>query len=200
MEIGDNRGESGKPRAGHLQRSMQTGPNRMIAAMEEAQVPIIAAVRGWAAGLGNALALSADFVIASSTAKFWVPFVTKGFTPDSGNSWLMPRLVGLARAKQMIMRGRPIDAETAVSWGLIAECVPDDELDASVDALATELAGAATVAVGLAKTLIHRNLEVGLHTGLQTEGIYEELAVRSDDFKEGINAFVEKRDPDYTGR
>jgi 2-(1,2-epoxy-1,2-dihydrophenyl)acetyl-CoA isomerase len=207
MEIGGDSsregrggGERGKPRVGHLQRSFQVGPHRMIAAMEQAQVPIIAAVRGWAAGLGNALALSADFVIASPTAKFWVPFVTKGFTPDSGNSWLMPRLVGLARAKQMIMRGRPVDGETAASWGLVAECVPDDELDATVDALAVEMAGAATVAVGLAKTLIHRNLEVGLHTGLQTEGIYEELAVRSDDFKEGIKAFVEKRDPSYTGR
>jgi 2-(1,2-epoxy-1,2-dihydrophenyl)acetyl-CoA isomerase len=189
-----------KPRIGHLQRSFQVGPHRMIATMEQAQVPIIASVRGWAAGIGNSLALSADFVIAGPTAKFWVPFVTKGFTPDSGNTWLLPRLVGLSRAKQMIMRGRPIDGQTAAEWGLVAECVPDHELDNTVDALASEMAAAATASVGFAKTLIHRNLEVGLNTALQTEGIYEEVAVRSDDFKEGMRAFAERREPRYTGR
>lgn len=189
-----------KPRIGHLQRSFQVGPHRLIAAMEQAQVPIIAGVRGWAAGIGNALALSADFVIAGSSAKFWVPFVTKGFTPDSGNSWILPRLVGLPRAKEMVMRGRPIDGQTAASWGLISQCVGDDELDSAVDDLAAELARMATASVGFAKMLLHRNLEVSLYSALQIEGITEEVAVRSDDFKEGMRAFAEKRDPSYTGR
>lgn len=189
-----------KPRIGHLQRSFQLGPHRLIANMEQAQVPIVAAVRGWAAGFGNALALSADFVIASETAKFWVPFVTKGFTPDSGNSWILPRLVGLARAKQMVMRGQPVDGATAAAWGLVADCVPDDDLDGTVETLVAELAAAATTSVGFAKMLLHRNLEVGLATALQIEGVTEEVAVRSDDFKEGMRAFAQKRDPGYTGR
>lgn len=189
-----------RPRVGHLQRGFQTGPNRLITAMEQAQVPIVAAVRGWAAGIGNAVALSSDFVIADPTAKFWVPFVTKGFTPDSGNTWILPRLIGLPRAKEMVLRGRPVDGQTAESWGLIGQCVPEGELDKAAEDLAVELAGMATASLGFAKMLLHRNLEVGLYSALQAEGMTEEVAVRSDDFKEGMRAFAEKRGPSYTGR
>jgi 2-(1,2-epoxy-1,2-dihydrophenyl)acetyl-CoA isomerase len=188
-----------KPRVGHLQRGLQVGAHRMIEGLVTAQVPIVAGVQGWAAGIGNTLALTADIVIAATSAKFWVPFATKGFTPDSGNTWLLPRLVGLARAKEMVMRGKPIDGQKAAAWGLVSECVPDDQLDAAVDEVVTELAGAATVAVSLSKMLLHRNLEVGLAAAMQNESIFEELAVRSDDFKEGMRAFVQKRDPSYTG-
>jgi 2-(1,2-epoxy-1,2-dihydrophenyl)acetyl-CoA isomerase len=100
----------------------------------------------------------------------------------------------------MVLRGQPIDGERAASWGLVSECVQDEDLDAAVDSVVAELAAAATVSVGLAKTLLHRNLEIGLTAALQNEGVYEELAVRSDDFKEGMRAFAEKRDPSYTGR
>jgi 2-(1,2-epoxy-1,2-dihydrophenyl)acetyl-CoA isomerase len=193
-------GAPSRPRVGHLQRSFQTGPSRLMAVMEQAQVPIIAGVRGWAAGIGNALALGADFVIAAESARFWVPFVTKGFTPDSGNTWLLPRLIGLPRAKEMVLRGRPVDGRTAESWGLIGRCVGDDELDRAVDDLAAELAAGATTSIGLAKMLLHRNLETSLRSALELEGITEEVAVRSDDFKEGMRAFAEKRDPKYTGR
>ena len=189
-----------KPRIGHLQRRMMQGSHRMIRTLHEAQLPIVAGVSGWAAGVGNALALSADVVIADETAKFWVPFVGKGFTPDSANSYLLPRLIGLARAKEMIMRAKPITAATALAWGLISEVVPVGGLDAAVDAVAAELENAATLSVGLAKTLIHRNLDHDLTNALQNEAIYEELAVRSDDFKEGMRAFVQKRAPEYTGR
>lgn len=87
-----------RPRAGHLQRRISSGAHRLIIAVHEVQLPVVVGVRGWAAGIGNALALSADHVVAGRSAKFWVPFAGKGFTPDSSNSWL-PRLVGLARAK-----------------------------------------------------------------------------------------------------
>lgn len=199
---GDERGgtRAAKPRAGHLQRSFQLGTNRMIELMESVQVPIVSVVRGWAAGFGNALALSADVVIATPDAKFWVPFVTRGFSPDSGNSWIIPRLVGLARAKEMVMRGKPIDGERAASWGLISQCVAEDELESAASEVIDELANAATVSVGLAKTLLHRNLDVSLSAALQTEGVYEELAIRSDDFKEGMRSFAEKRPPSFTGR
>jgi 2-(1,2-epoxy-1,2-dihydrophenyl)acetyl-CoA isomerase len=172
----------------------------MIRAFDILQVPVVAAVRGWAAGIGNALALSADVVIVDSSARFWVPMVTRGFTPDSGNTWLLPRLVGLARAKHMLLRGKPVDGPTAAAWGLVAECVEPDELDLAVAAVVDELSAAATIAVGLARTLIHRNLEVDFQAALQNEAIYEELAIRTDDFKEGIRAFGEKRAPEYKGR
>ncbi len=189
----------GRPRTGHLQRGFQGGPHRMIEAFDRVQLPVVAGVRGWAAGIGNMLALSADVVVATPSANFWVPFVKKGFTPDSGNTWLLPRLVGIARAKEMILRGRPVNGETAATWGLVSECVPEEELDLALSTVTSELASAATLSVGLAKALIHRNLEVTLHAGLQNEGIYEELAVRSDDFKEGIRSFTEKRPPRYSG-
>jgi 2-(1,2-epoxy-1,2-dihydrophenyl)acetyl-CoA isomerase len=193
-------GARDKPRAGHLQRGFIYGPHRMIRALDAVQVPVVAGVSGWAAGIGNMLALSADVVVATPSAKFWVPFVTKGFTPDSGNTYLLPRLVGLARAKEMVLRGKPVSGERAAQWGLISECVPEVDLDAAVEGVVDEFASAATVSVGLAKTLLHRNLECDLASALQNEGVYEELAVRSDDFKEGMRSFAEKRSPKYTGR
>jgi 2-(1,2-epoxy-1,2-dihydrophenyl)acetyl-CoA isomerase len=171
----------------------------MILTMASAQVPIVSAVRGWAAGVGNMLALSADVTIATPSAKFWVPFVTKGFTPDSGNTWLLPRLVGLARAKEMVLRGTPIDGHRAAKWGLVNRCVDEAELDAVVTEVAAGFASAATVSLGLARVLLHQNISVDLPAALQNEAIYEELAVRSDDFKEGMRAFSQKRPPEYTG-
>lgn len=189
----------GRPRTGHLQRRLGASAHEMILALASAHVPIVAGVRGWAAGVGNMLALSADVTIATPSANFWVPFVTKGFTPDSGNTWLIPRLVGLARAKEMVLRGRPIDGERAAAWGLVSRCVDEDELDAAVDETAAEFAGGASVSIGLARALLHQNLSATLPEALANEAIHEELAVRSDDFKEGMKAFAEKRPPEYTG-
>ncbi|MDO8361692.1 MAG: enoyl-CoA hydratase-related protein [Actinomycetota bacterium] len=189
-----------KPRIGHLQRRMQVGAHDMILELDAVQLPVVAAVRGWAAGVGNMLALSADVVVATPSTKFWVPFVTKGFSPDSGNTWLLPRLVGLARAKEMVLRGEPIDGTRAAEWGLIGRCVAEDELDAAVADVVNGFAKAATISVGLAKTLMHNNLGADLRTALHNEAIHEELALRSDDFKEGMRSFAQRRPPDYTGR
>ena len=188
------------PRTGHMQRRMHLGAHRLIRTLHEHQLPVVCSVRGWAAGVGNALALSADVVVADTTAKFWVPMVAKGFSPDSANSYLLPRLIGTARAKEMILRAKPIPAERALDWGMISEVVEPDRLADAADVVITEFEGAATIAVGLAKTLIYRNLDTDLTSALQNEGIYEELALRSDDFKEGIKAFREKRPTAYTGR
>ena len=200
IDLAESMSSQERPRTGHLQRRMNQGAHRMIRTLHEAQLPVVAGVSGWAAGVGNALALSADVVIAEETAKFWVPFVGKGFTPDSANTYLLPRLIGLARAKEMIMRAKPITAETALRWGMISEVVAVGALDAAVDLVADEFAAAATLSVGLAKSLIHRNLDNDLANALHNEEIYEELAVRSEDFKEGMRAFASKRSPDYTGR
>jgi len=200
IDLAQSNESDGKPRVGHLQRRMQSGSHGMIRALRETQLPVVAGVSGWAAGVGNALALSADIVVADESAQFWVPFVGKGFSPDSANSYLLPRLIGTARAKEMIMRAKPVPAETALQWGMISQVVAVGELDAAVDAIAAEFATAATIAVGLAKTLIHRNVDSDLTNALQNEAIYEELAVRSDDFKEGMRAFVQRRPPEFTGR
>jgi 2-(1,2-epoxy-1,2-dihydrophenyl)acetyl-CoA isomerase len=191
--------ETAKPRTGHLERRLGAGAHQMILTLADAQLPIVAAVNGWAVGIGMMLALSADVTIATPSAKFWVPMVTKGFTPDSGSSWLLPRLVGLARAKEMLLRGKPVDGERAAEWGLVSRCVPADELDAAVAEVAEEMAAAATVSVGLARVLLHHNLSTTLEAAIHSEAMYAELSVRSDDFKEGMRAFREKRPVEYTG-
>ena len=106
--------------------------HRLIEVISTIQVPVVCAVRGWAAGLGFQLALAADFTIASDTARFWEPFCPRGFTPDSGATWFLPRLVGVARAKELLMLGRELSGTEAAEWGLILRCVADGELDAGV--------------------------------------------------------------------
>jgi len=189
-----------KPRTGHLQRNLRASPHRMVRALFEAEIPIVTGVQGYAAGIGNALALAGDHVVAARSAVFWVPFVARGFTPDSGSTFLLPRLIGVARAKEMILRGKQVDGALAAEWGLVSQVVDDDELDDAVEAVVQEFARAPTVAVSLAKQLVYRNLTGDLSEALEREGLTEELAVRSDDFKEGMHAFAERRDPNYSGR
>jgi 2-(1,2-epoxy-1,2-dihydrophenyl)acetyl-CoA isomerase len=189
-----------RPRAGHMRTSLHDGPHRLIRTVLELPLPVVAAVRGSAAGLGNALALSADHVVAARSARFWAPFVARGFTPDAATTYLLPRLIGMARAKQMVLRGRPVDGETAAAWGLVAQVVADELLDDALDAIVAEFAGAATVAVGLAKSLLHRNADAELGQALYNEELVEELAIRSDDFKAGIKAFAGRTEPDFRGR
>src|SRR4051812_16914089 len=198
-DLGSSAERPPRPAAGHLQRGFPFGPHRLVKLMIDVQLPVIVAVQGYAAGFGNSLALSGDIVVAAESARFWSPFVPRGFTPDSGTTYLLPRLIGLARAKEMVLRGKEVDGRTAEQWGLVSRCVADDELGQAAREIAEEMASAATIAVGLAKTVLHRNLEVDLDAALQQEGIYEELAVRSDDFKEGMRSFGERRPPNFTG-
>jgi len=126
--------------------------------------------------------------------------VSRGFTPDSGTTFVLPRLIGVARAKEMILRGRRVDGVLAAEWGLVSQVVDDDALDDAVEAVVQEFAHAPTVAVGLAKQLLFRGQTGDLNDALEREALTEELAVRSDDFKEGMRAFAQRRDPDYQGR
>lgn len=188
------------PRVGDIQRRLPRGANRLIQAMLGVQIPIVCAVRGWASGLGFHLALASDFTIASKTARFVEPFVRRGFTPDSGATYLLPRLVGLVRARQMLLLGREIDGEQAADWGLIHEAVDDEALDSAVEEIAQQLAESATIALGLSKWLLHRALDLDLADSLANEAFALELSSRSRDFKEGMAAFAEKRPPRYEGR
>jgi 2-(1,2-epoxy-1,2-dihydrophenyl)acetyl-CoA isomerase len=194
------RDTSERPRAGSTQRRMRWHVNRLIPAMLEVQLPIVSAATGWIAGLGLNILLASDFAIVAEDARLWSPFTSAGFTPDSGGSWLLPRLVGVARAKEMLLLGRQVTGAEAAGWGLVHRAAPSSEVDVLADDLVGELAGAATVALGLAKLLIHRSLSSDLNAHLADEALALELASRSDDFKEGRRARVEKRRPDFGGR
>lgn len=188
-----------KPRTGSLQRRTPLQAHRLISLLLEIQLPVVCAVRGWAAGLGCQLALASDFTVASEDSRFWLPFVKRGFTPDSGASWLVPRLVGLARAKELLLLGRPVSGLDAAAWGMIHRAVPAGELDAAVDVLIAELGSSATVAVGLAKRSLHAALDGGIAEAMEHESMALELSSRTADFREGLLAFKEHRDARFEG-
>lgn len=188
-----------RPRTGSLQRRVPLQAHRLIELVRTIQLPVVCVVRGWAAGLGFQLALAADFTLAADAACFWEPFLERGFSADSGATWLLPRLVGVARAKELLLLGRKLSGSEASSWGLIHRAVPDADLDAAAESLVAQLAGAATVAVGLTKRCIHRGLETGLVEAMEGEAVALELSARTVDFKEGLVAFKERRPARFTG-
>jgi 2-(1,2-epoxy-1,2-dihydrophenyl)acetyl-CoA isomerase len=189
-----------RPRAGTAQRRMQWQVNRLIPTMLELQTPIVAVARGWVIGLGLNLVLASDFAIVASDARLWAPFTDFGFTPDSGASWLIPRLAGVTRAKEMLLLGRKVRGDEAADWGMVHQAVAADMVEAAAAALVAELAEAPTVALGLSKLLIQRGLERDLHAHLADEALALELSSRSEDFAEYRRAQREKRDPNFRGR
>ena len=189
-----------KPRVGSIQRRTPVQAHRFIELLMQIQLPVVCAVQGWAAGLGCQLALAADFTIAAETSRFWEPFLQRGFSPDSGATWLVPRLIGIARAKELLMLSRVVSGADAAAWGMIHRAVPDDELDSAVAELVAELAASATIAIGLTKRSIHRGLETGITDAMEQEALALELTSRTADFREGLLAFKERRDPRFEGR
>lgn len=200
---------SGADLAGAGQSSIQGGArsydslmrhyNPMIAALTNLAIPVVAAVNGPAAGIGCSIALSADFVIAGKSGYFLQAFVNIGLVPDGGSSWMLPRLVGLPRAKRMMMLGERIYGEEAESIGLIYKCVSDDDLAHEAMTLAARLAQLPTVSLGQMKQTIHAGLETGLGAGLVAEAIAQHVAGDSDDAREGLAAFLEKRKANFSG-
>ena len=195
-----NTNDGPRPRTGSIQRRTPVQAHRLIQLLMEVQLPVVCAVRGWAAGLGCQIALAADFTVAADDCRFWEPFLDRGFSPDSGATWLLPRLVGVARAKELLLLGRELTGAEAAEWGMIHRAVPAADLDAAADALVDRLATGPTVAIGITKRSIHRALEGSLAEALETEANGLELSSRSPDFKEGLAAFRESRQPRFEGR
>jgi 2-(1,2-epoxy-1,2-dihydrophenyl)acetyl-CoA isomerase len=189
-----------RPRVGSIHRRTYKEAHRFIHALINVQMPVVCKVRGWAAGIGCHIACAADFTLAANDARFSEPFALRGFSPDSGGSWFLPRLIGVARAKRLLLLGEEISGEQAADWGLIHAALPAEQLDAAADALLERLVELPTAAVGFTKYLVHRSLELDLEHALEQEAFALELTSRSLDFKEGLAAFKEKRRPRYEGR
>ncbi len=197
--VATNAKDGPRPRTGSIQRRTPLQAHRFIELIMEVQLPVVAVVKGWAAGLGCQIALAADFTVAAESSRFWEPFLDRGFSPDSGATWLLPRLVGVARAKEMLLLGRKLSGTEAAEWGLVHRAVPDDQLDAAAAELVGQLVAAPTVAVGLTKRCIHRALDSSLADAMEAEANALELSSRSLDFKEGLSAFREGRPPHFSG-
>lgn len=189
-----------RPRVGSIQRRLPSQAHRLVPLMVSVQTPIVCRVQGWAAGIGLHLALAADVTVVADDARLWEPFSERGFTPDSGGTWLLPRRVGEVRAREMLLLGRAVTGAEAAEWGMVHGAVPSADLDAAVDDVVARLAAAPTVAIGLTKWLLHAGSSRSLDEHLHDEAFAMELSSRSEDFREGLAAFKEKRPPDFTGR
>jgi 2-(1,2-epoxy-1,2-dihydrophenyl)acetyl-CoA isomerase len=184
---------------GDVGRNIKRGAQRLVASVMDCEKPVIAAVNGTAAGLGAHLALACDLVVVADTAKFIEVFVRRGITPDGGGAYMLPRLIGLAKAKELVFFGDDLSAAEAERIGLVNRCVPADELAATVTAWAERLAIAPTKAVSLSKWLLNRSPDSDRRAAFEDEAWAQELASRTDDFQEGVQAFIERRDVQFKG-
>jgi 2-(1,2-epoxy-1,2-dihydrophenyl)acetyl-CoA isomerase len=198
--VARNAASDRKPRTGSIQRRLPTQAHRLIPMLGLVQVPVVCKVRGWAAGIGFQIALAADFTLAADDARFWEPFIERGFTPDSGATWMLPRRVGEARARELLLLGRALSGTEAAEWGAIHRAVPAAVLDAAVDEVVDQLAAGPTTALGLTKWLLNAGASANLDAQLANEAYALELSSRTDDFREGLSAFREKRAPRFEGR
>jgi 2-(1,2-epoxy-1,2-dihydrophenyl)acetyl-CoA isomerase len=198
--VATNSSSDQRSRAGDILRRIPHAAHRVIELIHDIQLPVVCTVRGFAVGLGCNLALAADFTVAADDAVFWEPFATRGFTPDSGATWLLPRLIGLTRAKQMLLLGDKVSGTDAADWGLIHQAVAPDDVDRVSEELLARLAAGPTVALGLAKQAINYGQQATLSQSMTQELFGVELSCRTGDFKEGLAAFRERRPPKFHGR
>ena len=184
---------------GDVGRNIKRGAQRLVASIMDCEKPVICAVNGTAAGIGAHIAFAADLCIAADNAKFIEVFVRRGITPDGGGAWMLPRLVGLSKAKELIFFGDDIRAAEAERLGLVNKVVPQAELRAAAAEWAGRLAESPTRALMLSKWLLNRSAESSRQTAFEDEAWAQEMASYSQDFQEGVAAFKERRDVQYRG-
>ncbi len=180
--------------------SLRAGVNPGIQAMRDLPKPIIARVHGHAAGVGCNYALAADIIVASDQAFFGQVFVKIGLMPDGGGTYFLPRAVGYNRAFELMALGDPISSQQAFEIGMINRVVPADELDATVNKLAERLAASPGVALAKIKAGLIASINSDLAAALDFEAVGQGDCFRSEDFKEGVSAFLQKRKPNFTGK
>lgn len=189
---------AGEARA-DMGRGLEIGFNPVLERIARLPIPVVTAVRGAAAGGGCGFALAGDIVIAARSAYFLQPFANIGLVPDVGATWLLPRLIGRARATAMMMLGERIPAETAVQWGMIHQMVEDDALTDTANAMAARLANGPTIIYGLMRQAIAQAATQTLTESLAAERVNQRVAGRTTDHAEGVAAFLEKRSPIFRG-
>jgi 2-(1,2-epoxy-1,2-dihydrophenyl)acetyl-CoA isomerase len=183
-----------------LGESVEQRYNPLIRRLTSLPMPVIARVNGVAAGAGANIALACDIVIAAKSARFIQSFAAIGLIPDSGGTWVLPRLVGQARALGLALTGEPLPADKAEQWGLIWKAVDDDKLDEEVDALAQRFAGGPTRGLAKIKAMIRESWGQSLDAELDRQRDAMRELGYSDDYREGVAAFMAKRQPKFTGK
>ena len=191
---------------GDIARFLEVSPEELsvlawnVAAPERCPKPVIARIEGHCLGVGLELALACDFRVAADDAQLGLPEIGLGMIPGSGGTQRLARLAGLGRAKDVIMRRKRISAAEAHAWGLVSEVVPAAHLDAAVAAMVGELAALSPLALAVAKRVLNEAYELPLRDGLELEGREYGYLRTTHDFREGVEAFVEKRQPRFEGR
>lgn len=180
-------------------RTIRNGWQRLVTSILDCEKPVIAAVNGTAAGGGMHLALACDLVVAAEESKFIEVFIRRGIVPDAGGAWLLTRLIGIQRTKELFFFGDDLPAPEAYRLGLVNKVVPRAELEETVRALAERLAQGPTKAIGMAKHLVNTALDVDRTAALWDEAAVQELITHTEDSKEGIASFVERRPSAFKG-
>ncbi|MFF7599141.1 enoyl-CoA hydratase/isomerase family protein [Streptomyces mirabilis] len=191
---------AGERVAGDVARMIRLGAQRLIGAVLDCEKPVIAAVNGTAAGLGAHLALACDLVLAADSAKFIEVFVRRGLVPDGGGAYLLPRLIGPQRAKELMFFGDALTAADAARLGLVNRVVPPDDLEKTARDWAERLATGPTRALALTKQLVNASLDTDRTTAFAAEAAAQEINMTTTDANEGVAAFTERRTPHYRGR
>jgi len=199
---GAKKTEAKPQRPGEHARSLMHGQEsvqNLIAAILDCSKPVVAAVQGAAVGMGAEIALACDLIVASNRAYFSQIFIRRGILIDAGCAYLLPRRIGLQKAKELVFFGENLSATEAEKIGLINKAVPEDEFASAVDDFAQRLAQGPTTAISLAKQLLNRSLESNRATAFLEEALAAEINGRTDDIKEGISAFIDRRPPNFKG-
>ncbi|MFZ6004671.1 MAG: enoyl-CoA hydratase/isomerase family protein [Actinomycetota bacterium] len=184
---------------GDVARLIRRGWQRLVSSILDCEKPVIAAVNGTAAGGGANLVLACDLVLMADTARLIEVFVKRGIIPDAGGCYLLPRIVGPQRAKELMFLGDELSAADCERWGIANRVVPATDLASAADEVATRLAAAPSKAIAMTKWLVNRSHESSRHTAFEEEAYAQELVTATTDMAEGISAFGERRTPDFKG-